>query len=71
MHPWSKLVTDIFHFEDASYLLIVDSTLIIVNSRLHTVHTVESGFDTCTFDCMQVIFCDLCTYCKQLQANLF
>ena len=23
MHPWSNLVTDIFHFEDASYLLIV------------------------------------------------
>ena len=25
-HPWSKLVTDIFHFEGASYLLIVDYT---------------------------------------------
>ena len=23
LHPWSKLVTDIFHFEGASYLLIV------------------------------------------------
>ena len=26
LHPWSKLVTDIFHFECASYLLIVDYT---------------------------------------------
>ena len=24
LHPWTKLVTDIFHFEGASYLLIVD-----------------------------------------------
>ena len=26
LHPWSQLVTDIFHFEDASHLLIVDYT---------------------------------------------
>ena len=26
LHPWSKLVADIFHFEGASYLLIVDYT---------------------------------------------
>ena len=26
VHPWSKLATDIFHFEGASYLLIVDYT---------------------------------------------
>ena len=26
LHPWSKLATDIFHFEGASYLLIVDYT---------------------------------------------
>ena len=26
VHPWSKLTTDIFHFEDASYFLIVDYT---------------------------------------------
>ena len=26
LHPWSKLVTDLFHFEGASYLLIVDYT---------------------------------------------
>ena len=24
VHPWSKLATDIFHFEVASYLLVVD-----------------------------------------------
>ena len=26
LHPWTKLATDIFHFEGASYLLIVDYT---------------------------------------------
>ena len=26
VHPWSKLATDIFHFEGAAYLLIVDFT---------------------------------------------
>ena len=26
LHPWIKLVTDIFYFEGASYLLIVDYT---------------------------------------------
>ena len=26
LHPWAKLVTGIFHFEGASYLLIVDYT---------------------------------------------
>ena len=26
LHPWSKLATDIFHFEGTSYLLIVDYT---------------------------------------------
>ena len=26
LHPWSKLATDIFHFEGASYLLIIDYT---------------------------------------------
>ena len=26
LHPWAKLVTDIFHFEEASYWLIVDYT---------------------------------------------
>ena len=26
VHPWTKLATDIFHFESSSYLLIVDYT---------------------------------------------
>ena len=26
IHPWSKIATDIFHFEGASYLLVVDYT---------------------------------------------
>ena len=26
VHPWTKLVTDIFHFEGVSYLLVVDYT---------------------------------------------
>ena len=26
VHPWTKLATDIFHFEGASYLLIVGYT---------------------------------------------
>ena len=26
LYPWTKLATDVFHFEGASYLLIVDYT---------------------------------------------
>ena len=26
LHPWSKLATDIFHFEGGAYLLIMDYT---------------------------------------------
>ena len=26
LHPWTKLVTDLFHFEGTSYLFIVDYT---------------------------------------------
>ena len=37
LHPWSKLATDIFHFEGASYLLIVDYT-----SRFPLVHKLSS-----------------------------
>ena len=37
MHPWTKLATDIFHFESASYLLIVDYT-----SRFLVVHKLSS-----------------------------
>ena len=37
VHPWSKLATDIFHFEGASYLSIVDYT-----NRFPIVHTLTS-----------------------------
>ena len=37
LHPWTKLVTDIFHFEGASYLLVVDYT-----SRFPVVHKLTS-----------------------------
>ena len=37
LHPWTKLVTDLFHFEGASYLLIVDFT-----SRFLVVHNLSS-----------------------------
>ena len=37
IHPWMKVVTDIFHFENDSYLLIVDYT-----SRFPVVHKLPS-----------------------------
>ena len=37
LYPWTKLVTDIFHFEGASYLLVVDYT-----SRFLVVHKLTS-----------------------------
>ena len=37
VHPWSKFASDIFHFEGASYLLIVDYT-----SRFPVVHKLSS-----------------------------
>ena len=37
LQPWSKLATDLFYFEDASYLLIVDYT-----SRFPVVHKLSS-----------------------------
>ena len=37
IHPWTKLVTDIFHFEGVSYLLLVDYT-----SRFPVVHQLNS-----------------------------
>ena len=37
LHPWSNLVTDIFHFEGESYLLIVDYT-----SRFPAMHKLSS-----------------------------
>ena len=37
LHPWTKLAMDLFHLEDASYLLIVDYT-----SRFLMVHKLSS-----------------------------
>ena len=37
LYPWTKQVTDIFHFEGASYLLVVDYT-----SRFPFVHKLTS-----------------------------
>ena len=37
LYPWTKLVTDIFHFEGASYLLVVDYT-----SKFPVVHKFTS-----------------------------
>ena len=37
LYPWTKLVTDIFHFEGVSYLLVVDYT-----SRFPIVHKLTS-----------------------------
>ena len=37
VHPWTKLATDIFHFESSSYLLIVDYT-----SRFQVVYKLSS-----------------------------
>ena len=37
LHPWSKLATDIFHFEETSYILIVDYT-----SRFPVVYKLSS-----------------------------
>ena len=37
LHPWTKLVTDLFHFEGAFYLLIVDYT-----SRFPVLHRLSS-----------------------------
>ena len=37
LHPWSKLATDLFHFEGTSYLLIVDYT-----SQFPVVHKLSS-----------------------------
>ena len=37
VHPWTKLITDSFHFESASYLLVVNYT-----SRFPVVHKLSS-----------------------------
>ena len=42
VHPWSKLATDIFHFEEAAYLIIVNYT-----SRFPIVHKLTSMTGIC------------------------
>ena len=42
LHPWSKLGTDIFHFQGASYLLIVDYT-----SRLLVLQAIFNDWAIC------------------------
>ena len=47
MHPWPKLATDIFHFEIASYLLIVDYTsrfpVVCMLSSMTSLHIANQG----------------------------
>ena len=50
LHPWTKLATDLFHFEDSSYLLIVDYT-----SRFQVVHKLSSMTEQ-----------HVANYCKQV-----
>ena len=50
LHAWTKLATDIFHFEGASYLLIVDYT-----SRFPVVHKLSSMNEQ-----------HIATHCKQV-----
>ena len=40
MHPWTKLGTDIFHFEGSSYLLLMEYT-----SRFPVAHKLSSMTD--------------------------
>ena len=51
LHPWSKLATDIFHFEGASYLLVVDYT-----SRFPDVHRFSSMTGQHVADQCKLIF---------------
>ena len=51
VHPWSKLTTDIFHFEGASYLLILDDT-----SRFLVVHMLSSMTDVHVANQYKLVF---------------
>ena len=51
LHPWTKLVTDIFHFEDASYLLIINYT-----RRFLVVHKLSSMTGQHVADQCKLIF---------------
>ena len=51
IYPWTKLVTDIFHFEGVSYLLVVDYT-----SRFPIVHKLSSKTAQCVASHFKLIF---------------
>ena len=50
-HPWTKVATNIFHFENDSYLLIVDYT-----SRFPIVHRLTSTMAQQVASHMKLIF---------------
>ena len=51
IHPWTKIATDIFHFENESYLLLVDYT-----SRFSIVHKLTSTTAQQVANHMKLIF---------------
>ena len=51
IYPWTKVVTDIFHFENDSYLLIVDYT-----SRFPVLHKLTSTIAQQVASQMKLIF---------------
>ena len=51
IHPWTKVATDIFHFENESYLLLVDYT-----SRFPIVHKLTSTMAQQVASHMKLIF---------------
>ena len=51
VHPWTKLPTDIFHFEGSSYFLLVDYT-----SRFPVVHKLSSMTGQHVADQCKLIF---------------
>ena len=50
-HPWTKLATDIFHFEGVSYVLLVDYT-----SRFSVLHKLNSVTAQCVVSHFKLIF---------------
>ena len=53
VHPWTKLATDISHFEGLSYLLLVDYT-----SRFLVVHKMSSVIGQHVANQCKLIFCE-------------
>ena len=51
IHPWTKLVTDLFQFEGVSYLLVVDYT-----SRFPVMHKLSSMTAQCVASHFKLIF---------------